>query len=339
MRCRVQVYAPSIIILNGYCIVVMLMDSRAVRYLIWRTGLVVCASLFLFSAHAADVVFVLSKNTRPYQQFVESVKQSLNRSEKDTVTSTVLMLDEYIDNPDGHKLVVAVGTSATRGVINTNTTQPVLSALIPSAVYYEILRNAPAKIKKRVSGVFIDHPLKRYIRFVKEVYPRWKNIGLLSARNNTHANNEIGRLINNKNTKILHKTVNNSDEVIPTLNKLLKDYDVLLTLADPVVLNRSTAHGILLSAYHQKVPVVSYLKSYVKAGALSALYSTPEDLGKQVGEYIIEVASNNFIFIKHHQHPKYFSISVNERVAQSLGLGNIDAEKIKDTLYKMEGIK
>ena len=339
IRCQVQVYAPLIIILNGYCIIVMLMDSRAVRYLKWRTGLVVCASLFLFSAHAADVVFVLSKNTLPYQQFVESVKQSLSHSDKDNVTSTVLMVEDYLDNPDGHKLVVAVGTSATRGIINSNTTQPVLSTLIPSAVYYDVLKDAPASTKKRVSGVFIDHPLNRYIRFIKEVYPRWKKIGLLSAENNTHANNEIRQFIKTKDTKIIHKTVSSSDEVIPTLNKLLKDSDVLLTLADPVVLNRSTAHGILLSAYHQKVPVVSYLKSYVKAGALSALYSSPEDLGKQVGEYIIEVASNNFIFIKHHQHPKYFSISVNERVAQSLGLGNIDAEKIKNTLYKMEGVK
>ena len=147
----------------------MLMDSRAVRNFLWRTGLIVWASLVYVSAHAADVVFVLSKDARPYQQFVESVQQSLSRSDDDIVSSTVILLDEYIDNPNAHKLVVAVGTKATRGVIDANSTQPVLSTLIPSTVYFDILKNAPSGTKKRVSGVFIDHPFKRYIDFIKQI--------------------------------------------------------------------------------------------------------------------------------------------------------------------------
>lgn len=318
----------------------MLMDNRAVRHFIWRTGLIICANIVFLSAHAADVVFVLSKDARPYRQFVESVKQSLNRPDDNTVSSTVVLLSEYINNPDGHKLVIAVGTRATREVINTKTTQPVLSALIPSTVYFDIVNNAPPGIKKKISGIFIDHPAKRYIDFIKEINPQWKKVGLLSAESNSYTNNEIKQLTKKiKKLKISHKKVKDSDAVIPTLNKLLEKSDVLLTLADPVVLNRSTAHGILLSAYHQKVPVISYLKSYVKAGALSALYSTPEDLGKQAGEYIIDVIDNNYTFTKQRQYPKYFSIAVNERVAHSLGLGKINVERIQDTLYKMEGLK
>ena len=316
----------------------MLMDSRAIKTIFQRILFVFCASMIFFSAHAADVVFVLSKDAKPYQQFVESVRQSLDTSEAGrNITSRVVLIDEYIEAPDSYKLIIPVGTKATRSVVNTNTRQPVLSTLIPSTVYFDVVNNAQPNIRQKTSGVFIDHPFKRYVDFINQINPEWKRLGLLSSENNKQIKEEISGVENGK-FKIYHEKVKKTDEVIQTLNRVLEDSNVFLTLADPVILNSSTAHGILLSAYHQKVPVISYLKSYVKAGALAALYSTPEDLGKQVGEYIIKAFDNGFNFVKQEQYPKYFSITVNNRVAHSLGLDNIDQEKIKSVLYKKEGI-
>lgn len=317
----------------------MLMDKRAIRYLVKRIVIVVCVSLISFVSHAADIVFVLSKDARPYRLFVESVKNALSRPGSGNISTETLLLDDYVEEPNGHKLVVAVGTMATRGVIASNTRLPVLSTLIPSSAYYEILQTANPGTRDKVAGIFIDHPLQRYINFIQLMNPGWDKVGLLTADTNNQINNEIKKIKRNGKTQVIHEKVKNSDEVIKSLGKVLEESDVLLTLADPVVLNRSTAHGILLSAYHQKVPVISYLKSYVKAGALSALYSTPGDLGMQVSEYIFEVARNKYVFSKYEQYPVYFSVEVNDRVAHSLGLDNIDKEKIKKALYKMEGIK
>jgi ABC-type uncharacterized transport system substrate-binding protein len=263
----------------------------------------------------------------------------LNQYQTNTISSETILLDKYVEKPNGHRLVVAVGTMATRGVIETSTELPILSTLIPSTVYHEIRGNATPAIRKRMAAVFIDHPLKRYINFIKQIDPGWKRIGLLTAESNNQVNHEIKRFSRGNGIKVIHEKVKNTDEVIKTLGKVLEDSDVLLTLADPVVLNRSTAHGILLSAYHQKVPVISYLNSYVKAGALSALYSTPDDLGTQVGEFLIKVVRNKYVFPRPEQYPEIFSIEVNNRVAHSLGLDDIDKEEIKRVLYKMEGIK
>ena len=96
---------------------------------------------------------------------------------------------------------------------------------------------------------------------------------------------------------------------------MLNDSDVLIALPDPIVFNLRTTRNILLSTYRKRVPVIGFSKSYVKAGALAAIYSTPEFIGKQTGEIITDLAVksslNNKLLPLPHSHSKYFTISVN----------------------------
>ena len=120
---------------------------------------------FMQMSHAADVVFVLSEDAHPYQQFVDSVKQTIENSDADGITSSVLLLDEYKNSSDAHKLVVAVGTKATRELVDIGNKQAIVSTLIPTPGFQETLKNSSSSTKRRISGIFINHSIKRNIAF------------------------------------------------------------------------------------------------------------------------------------------------------------------------------
>ena len=107
-------------------------------------------------------------------------------------------------------------------------------------------------------------------------------------------------------------------------------------MADPVVSNRRTVQNLLLTTYRQRVPVFAYSKAYVKAGALAAVYSTPEHIGKQAGELVADILRKGSWSLPKPQHPKYFSVEVNREVAKSLGIRVPGTEKLETRLRASE---
>jgi hypothetical protein len=57
----------------------------------------------------------------------------------------------------------------------------------------------------------------------------------------------------------------------------------------------------------------------VSAGALLAVFSTPAQIGRQLGEELVALAEESGP-LPPPRHPRYFSVEVNARVARSLGL-------------------
>ncbi|MES9968078.1 MAG: hypothetical protein ABW074_12490, partial [Sedimenticola sp.] len=76
--------------------------------------------------------------------------------------------------------------------------------------------------------------------------------------------------------------------------------------------------------------------AYVKAGALAAVYSTPEDIGRQLAETIKEFLDSGGKRLPPPRFPSYFNISTNETVAKSLGLTLMNKELLRALLMKEE---
>jgi ABC-type uncharacterized transport system substrate-binding protein len=58
--------------------------------------------------------------------------------------------------------------------------------------------------------------------------------------------------------------------------------------------------------------------AYVKAGAIAAVYSSPEEIGEHIGESIGQFLKHRGRINPTHSFPKYFSVSTNKSVADSL---------------------
>lgn len=75
--------------------------------------------------------------------------------------------------------------------------------------------------------------------------------------------------------------------------------------------------------------------TYVKAGALLALYSTPAQIGQQAGEVARQgLASGS---LQPPAAPRHFRIGTNPYVARSLGISLEDASVLQERLERAEG--
>ena len=53
------------------------------------------------------------------------------------------------------------------------------------------------------------------------------------------------------------------------------------------MINIATAKWILQLSYRYRVPVIAYSMAYLNGGALAAIYSSPENVGRQTADLII----------------------------------------------------
>ena len=101
------------------------------------------------------------------------------------------------------------------------------------------------------------------------------------------------------------------------LTPVIGHSDAFLAVPDRAIFNRSTAKWILLMSFRQQIPLSAYSKRYVDAGAIAAVYSTPETVGWEAADWV-----NRFSFehLPEPAYPQRFDVSVNPATARSLRL-------------------
>ena len=110
---------------------------------------------------------------------------------------------------------------------------------------------------------------------------------------------------------------------------------MLLAVAAPSLYNSSSIQNILLTSFRARIPMVAFSPAYVRAGALTAVYVTPVQVGIQAAVIARGVLQGKAMSAT----PLYsqdFSVDVNEHVAHSLGL-NLDADDLRKRIKIREG--
>jgi ABC-type uncharacterized transport system substrate-binding protein len=123
-------------------------------------------------------------------------------------------------------------------------------------------------------------------------------------------------------------------ELYPALKSVLSESEVFLALPDPSVINASTAQNVLITAFRSQVPVVGYTASYVKAGALAAVYSTPQQIGLETGQ--IAKAFQRTSNLPAPKYPRYFSVGVNATLMRTMGMPAADEQALEQRLLRGE---
>jgi ABC-type uncharacterized transport system substrate-binding protein len=84
------------------------------------------------------------------------------------------------------------------------------------------------------------------------------------------------------------------------------------------------------------VPVIGFSQAYVRAGALAAVHSTANQIGRQAGEWIAELAHTDNWQLGTPRYPRYYSVAVNTQVAQSLNLNVRNENVLLQQLQQLE---
>lgn len=276
-------------------------------------------------AETLKVRLVASGSTSPYQQFSAALNKTLAAGKVDVVV-VESQAGEDGANPD---LVIAVGMKATKLAI-AEFDVPVLGVMIPKMGYEELLESHPVHHQAKVtSAIYLDQPWERQLNFIQAALPEHKIVGLLYSPD-THIT--LPRLP--PGMSLNAQSARSAENLFTNLESVLNDSDVLLVVPDSEIYNSNNVRNILLTSYRHKVPLIGISQAYVNAGALGAIFSTPEQLAEQTAGVIASFERSRRL--PEPQYPVSFSIALNRQVARSLGIMLGSPEEIRVRMEKME---
>ena len=262
-----------------------------------------------------QVVVLLSDNSASYLAFSNELSKHLPAG---TRTAVLEHPDQpSLDVPQAD-LIVAVGIKAAE-LSMTQTSTPVLAVMLSRMSYEDLMAQSPTKKSTRaISAIYLDQPWDIQLDFLHAVLPKRHKIGLLYSADSRIVISPLRQNISDRGNSLIAQQIRSPDELFSSLEIVLDGSEVLLAAPDNMIYTSSNIRNILLTSYHHNVPLIGLSQAYVNAGALCAIFSTPEQLAEQAG-----VTVNSFEQIRRLPEPQYpddFSIAVNPQVARSLGI-------------------
>jgi hypothetical protein len=285
-----------------------------------RLGLAfACLALMSAPAGAARVAVVLSDDSAPYQEVYQVIRAYLDDTPHD---ASRIYADGLTASSLGDaRLAVAVGVRAADALAALPAPRPpVLAVLVPRAWYAKTGRVRLADADRRsVSAIYLDQPFDRQARLIRLAFPEVRRVGVLLSAEHAGLVDELDEAMRAQHLTLVHGTLSGDERLITPLENVLSESELLLAVPDPLVFNRNTAQSIFLTSYRYRDPVLGYSRSLTRAGALLSLHASPAQIGRQTAEWVRIALQGTTVRLPPAGYPSYFSVSINEQVARSLG--------------------
>ncbi len=284
-----------------------------------------CCFIFSSQLHAEPAdkkILIIYQKAQGYsQQLIDNLQKNFSEkgfhSQQMTLASKNKIGALELLKIKKSTLLISIGSQSTRLLLDENIKTPILSALIPRHIFKSLQKKHPHK--KNWSSLLINQPINRQFHLISAILGDHKKAAILLGPYTKDLRRTLNKASSNTSHRIDIKEIQNSDQLASSLSILNHSVDVLLTLPDPVVYNKNTIREILLSAYRNKLPIIGFSRSYVKAGAIAAIYSKPEQISQQINNIVKSYFKNNSFKNKYY-YPNQFSVALNKNIARSLGI-------------------
>lgn len=294
--------------------------------------------LYASSIHAfVGVTIVYNGQTSAYQTFVKTFSQELELRNPHVLRVKEVNL-EHVDRlvvSEESDLVIALGEDALIEASKLRFTTPVIGVFVARTSFGKLQHLSLTRNAENFSLILTEQPFARQVALAKLTMPKIHRVGLLLGPTSAWNSDSYKQELQTLGLESVEARVTDATDLIPNLNGLLKQSDALLAVPDALVYSKGTAQPILLTAYRHQKPVFGYSYSYVKAGALAAVYSTTEQFAKQAVEIALAIRKTPNA-MPPPQYPKYFSVAVNRQVARTLGLTLQAEAEIHQKVHALE---
>lgn len=273
------------------------------------------------AAENVQVQLVLSDGGPLYQNFLTAFRQALPSS----IHLSVVQRAEAFEAMPAD-LVVTVGVKAAeRAALETGL--PMLTVMVPVGFEPSRARSKP------FSALYFEQPWQRQVRFLRTVFPDRRRIGVLYS--NEARQDALRTELRQQGGTLVSRALHSKESLFADLDELLSESDVLLAIPDSAVYTGNTIRNILLSSYRRGIPMVGFSSSYVKAGALCAIFSTPEQLALQTAEMVLTFLRT--ARLPDSQYPTRYTVAVNQEVARTLGIAIKSGDELHTQLGRSSG--
>ena len=289
------------------------------------------------SLAAGPIWLLTSQAGGDYQHVADAFVQRLAGTEQTRTAVRVINVENETDTLalDMHGprpgLIVAIGSAAARLAVAAPRTVPVLDILIPRLFYEQL---PPAGNMR--SALYIDQPFERQLKLCRLIVPDLRRLAVLYGPTSQSVDRDLRRAAQRAGITLTAQHVTAGSNPNAALEQVLDASQLLLALPDPAVFTRYTVAGLLLTAYHHAAPVIGFSAAYVKAGALAAVYSTPEQIGRDAAEMVLAARTKTGWTLPAPRYPTYYNVAVNRQVGRSLGLKLPDDAELQQALAHRE---
>jgi len=294
----------------------------------------ICLALWVWlvaapSGAAETVAIVLSEPGGAYAEVAEALRRELPAG----IAASEMQEVPPADPSVRPRLTVAIGTRAC-GAVARAAGAPAVCVLIPRAAF-ERITGDPATRNRTLTALYLDQPAARQMALVRQVLPKADTVAMLFGPESAASESPLAAAATRQGLKPAQARTTGPDDLYPALQRLLEgEGDALLAVPDPQVFNASTVQNILRAAIRARIPLFAFSPAYVRAGALAAVYSTPQQAGRQAGALAREVLGGRALPAP--LYPTEFTVTVNTQVARSLGLDVADGETLAGRLRLQE---
>lgn len=309
---------------------------------ILRITLLLCL-LFASQLTHAKTLLLLSSDVSYYQETAQSIQLSASTQgipNNDFHILTVEQFKQQQRKPSTqYDLMVAIGTAAATEAMEHESEVPLLNIFIPKNAYDAIRPNNSHTntrefvTTRKVSAIYLDQPLKRLITLAYLLKPETKKLGTIFGPISQSAQPEIEKLAKAGGMDLKYDFLTKEDNPVSTLKPVVTESDLFIAIPDHAILNKAIARWILYLSFQHKIPVIGFSNAYTNAGAIASVYSTPENIGTQAAEAIVNWLKNSDDTIWEPVYPRYFTLSTNPAVARSL---DIPLPSVKELYVKFK---
>jgi len=254
--------------------------------------LALCLALLPCLGFAApkQIVVLLSDNSAPYQEAARAIREGMDVDSVKATTRFVVVgeagADEAMAQPDS--LLVPLGAKATQ--LAAKTEQPLFAALV-SRQFFEKLAPSVSNSRRPISALYLDQPISRHLQLVRVAQPRARSVGVVLGPSQVVSQTELTQAASSAGLRLSAIALAGGGDLFNSLQTLLPNVDALLLFPD-----------------------------LVDAGALVAIYSTPQQIGQQVAEILQRMLATRLAEMPAPAYPKYFTVKTNSSVARSLDI-------------------
>jgi ABC-type uncharacterized transport system substrate-binding protein len=279
------------------------------------------------AAEPRKVVLLLSEQHVAYQHFRQAFEQNLPAY----VQLEVRTLAQPADIPKADILVTAGSRAAQWAAAQWH--GAMLAAMLPSRNFKQM--QSGKTLPHPLSALFMDQPLPRQVALIRAALASLKRVGVLYTAGGDFVPQPLQRELARQGASLVAQAVQPDDSLANKLEEMLAQSDILLAVPDSRIYNSSTIRNILLGSYRRGIPVVGLSAAYVSAGALCAVFSTPEQQAAQAAGMVSEFLHRGTL--PSPRFPQLYQIALNAEVARSMRLTIRSVEALRIEIDRVEG--
>jgi hypothetical protein len=290
---------------------------------------------------AYTVALIYSAPGGAYEQTAQALQRALSQTLRAQGRVVQFRMADGAAAVNGAQLYVALGVQAcerlARLPAQALSSVPVFCTLLPRQSFDYLMQETGRQPGPDFSALYLNQSLERQFDLLHLAFPSARRVGVLLGEGpiQRRTGEALTTQARARGLRLVSAYVSASEPLFAELKTVLDESDVLLALADPQVYNGNTIQNILLASFRAQVPMQAFSPAYAQAGALLALYATPEQIGSEAAGLLAAVLASPGKALPAPQHPRSFQISVNAHVARALGF-NLDEAVLTKRLRELE---